>query len=96
MNGNQDIHDMEIFETFEDCISSTFAVYAVNDGKNSDYPQETPKERCLAYILNIIHGKELLIHDSFIDCFNQNKDEKHKKAIDMSKYDPSWTPAFNT
>lgn len=86
-----DIKDSEIFEAFEYTISSPYLGYSVNDGTNPDYPQHTPKERCLALVLDIIHGKELLINDSFTDFFNQNNPNR-TKPIDMSQYDPDWKP----
>lgn len=43
---------------FEECYASTYMIYAVNDGDNHRYPQNSPKERCLAYLDNLISGKE--------------------------------------
>jgi len=46
------------FNWFEDNIATTYMVYPVNDGKNANYKQQTPKERCIAYLYNILNGKE--------------------------------------
>lgn len=47
------------WEWFESAVSTTFYVYPINDGKNPDYPQSTPKERCIALMKNILSGDQL-------------------------------------
>lgn len=47
-----------IWDAFEE-VGSTYYVYPINDGTNPDYPQLTARERCIAYIENVISGKEL-------------------------------------
>lgn len=61
--------DYLIFEWFEYNIASPYQYYLVNDGKHQNYPQKTPKQRCCAYILDLINGDELLIKD-YMDLFN--------------------------
>lgn len=38
--------------------ATTFMIYPVNDGENPKYTQETPKQRCLAYLKDLRDGKE--------------------------------------
>lgn len=47
------------WDHFESVYATTYMVYPVNDGKNERYPQETPKQRCLAYLKNLQSGKEM-------------------------------------
>lgn len=42
---------------FEEIYATTYMVYPVNDGKNPNYPQETAKQRCIAYLEDLISGK---------------------------------------
>lgn len=39
-----------IWERFEAQYASTYKVYPVNDGQNPDYPQDTPRQRCIALL----------------------------------------------
>lgn len=48
---------MKLYHDFE-MIATEFMVYPINDGKNPNYPQETPKQRVLAYLKNIEAGIE--------------------------------------
>uniref|UniRef100_UPI003A9509E9 hypothetical protein n=1 Tax=Salmonella enterica TaxID=28901 RepID=UPI003A9509E9 len=54
---NDDV--MPDFDWFESRISTTFMVYAVNDGENHDYQQPTPKQRGIAYMRDLLSGKKL-------------------------------------
>lgn len=51
------------FDWFEVSVSTTYKIYPVNDGKDPDYPQATPKQRCLAYLRDLQSGKELTTLD---------------------------------
>lgn len=47
-----------LIDVFEYEIASTYAVFAVNDKRNDNYQQPTIKERCIAFMENIMNGKE--------------------------------------
>jgi len=51
-----DLGGGELFDWFEN-IANTFMVYPVNDGKNENYQQPTPKQRCVAYLKDLQSGK---------------------------------------
>ena len=44
---------------FEDNVASTYMAYPVNDGEDPRYPQKTARSRCLAYLRDILDGKEM-------------------------------------
>ena len=46
------------WDHFEYWWATTYMIYPVNDGKNPNYRQDTPKQRCLAYLRDLISGKE--------------------------------------
>ena len=52
-------------DTFENAIASSYMVYPINDGKNPHYPQETPKQRCLAYLADLQSGNKLMTPEAF-------------------------------
>lgn len=52
-----DLGGGQLFEWFEENIATTFMVYPVNDGKNENYQQPTPKQRCVAYLKDLKSGK---------------------------------------
>lgn len=43
---------------FEERWATSYMFYPVNDGTNPNYPQATPKERCITYLKNLKDGKE--------------------------------------
>lgn len=59
------------FDWFEHNIATTYMVYPVNDGKNANYKQQTAKERCIAYLYNILNDKEYTT-THIIDDFQNN------------------------
>jgi len=54
--GGGDLGGSDFWDFFEACIATTFMIYGVNDGKDSDYQQPTPKQRCIAYLRDIEQG----------------------------------------
>jgi hypothetical protein len=51
------------WEWFESVIASTYMVYPVNDKEHPKYQQETAKDRCIAYLMDIQIGNEMCIKD---------------------------------
>jgi hypothetical protein len=45
-------------DIFHECIATEYMYYAVNDGTDPRYPQTTPKQRCIAYLQDLLSGKE--------------------------------------
>ena len=43
---------------FEGAYSTSYVVYLINDGKNQNYQQKSPKLRCIQYLRDILSGKE--------------------------------------
>jgi hypothetical protein len=39
-------------------IATSYMYFPVNDGKDARYPQATPRLRCIAYLKDILEGKE--------------------------------------
>lgn len=67
--GHGDYDDvMPDFDWFESVVSTTFAVYAVNDGRNTRYQQPTPKQRCIAYMRDLLSGDALTTLPSMERC----------------------------
>lgn len=47
------------FDWFDYFVSTSYCIYPINDGQNENYLQPTPKLRCIAYMKDILSGKEL-------------------------------------
>lgn len=62
-----------IIDIFENLYASTYMIYPVNDGKNLNYKQDNPKDRCIAYLKNIMCGKEENTMQAFDRCYNEWK-----------------------
>lgn len=60
------------WELFECFVATTYTVYDVNDGKNSQYQQNTSKERCIKYIYNILTGVEKNTAESMEECYKSS------------------------
>jgi hypothetical protein len=54
---------------FEDLWSTTYRIYPINDGTNPRYPQETPKQRILAYLRALQTGDEKTTEQSMEECY---------------------------
>jgi hypothetical protein len=39
-----------------DYIATEYMYFSINDGENPKYPQATPKQRCIAYLTDIMEG----------------------------------------
>mgnify|MGYP003607769098 CR=1 FL=1 len=46
-----------LWDLFECTVATTYMVYPVNDGRDPDYPQATPRQRCLAYLHDLKAGR---------------------------------------
>ncbi len=57
MGGEDEKESNRWWRWFEDHIASTFMIYPVNDGEHPDFPQATPRQRCLAYLRAIESGE---------------------------------------
>lgn len=54
----------KMWDWFENHVGTTYYVYSINDGQNKNYPQSTPKERCINYLYNILLKVEKTTHKS--------------------------------
>lgn len=57
MVGDETKEANELWEWFEYCVATTYMIYPVNDGRDSRYPQETIRQRCLAYLSDVLDDK---------------------------------------
>lgn len=62
------------WDFFEEAWSTTFFVYEVNDGHNSDYPQPSAHQRCIQLLKNLSDGSELTTNEAI-----ERDWELHKK-----------------
>lgn len=61
------------WDIFEEMWATTYMIYPINDGKspswmNFVYDQTTPKARVVAYIKNLVEGKEKTTHQLMEQC----------------------------
>lgn len=79
-----DADGSKTWDWFESAWSTSYSVYPVNDGKNPDYPQATPKERIIAYCRALLDGSELSTHESMeFDACNGDPDEIRRSAAEF-------------
>lgn len=64
---------MTDFDWFESRISTTYVIYAINDGNSNQYRQATPKQRCIAYLRDLLTGKELTVHFAMQKWIEEHK-----------------------
>lgn len=76
------------WDWFESAWSTSYAVYPVNDGRNPDYPQATPKERIIAYCKALLDGRELSTHESleFEGCSGDPAEIRRSAAKFLAQY----------
>lgn len=72
-----------VWDAFEE-VGSSYYVYEINDGNNPRYPQETARDRCIAYLKNVESGKELWTW--------QAMEEEAKRYMDAERQTPCITP----
>ncbi len=48
---------IDLIDFFEEQIATTCMLSPVNDGKDKNYQQTTPKQRCIAYLKDLRDGK---------------------------------------
>lgn len=53
-----------LWAMFEDLYATTFVIYSINDGSIPRYPQETPRQRILAYLRALQAGDEMTTEQS--------------------------------
>lgn len=68
--GGNDEMGNRLWDFFEAAIACTAMVYPVNDGKNMDYQQPTPKQRCISYLQDILQGKQKTTDQIFEEAMN--------------------------
>jgi len=57
MGGDDEKACNEWWNWFESCVATEYMIYPVNDGHHKDYLQQTPKERVLAYLQDVLDGR---------------------------------------
>lgn len=51
-------HGGDGWDYFEEVWATTYMIYPVNDGTHPKYQQKTAKDRCLAYLHDLLTGNE--------------------------------------
>lgn len=74
---------------FEDLWSTTYRIFPINDGTNPSYPQETPKQRILAYLRALQAGDELTTEQSMETCYQLHLDAEAAKQATGSQTVPA-------
>lgn len=69
-----------LWAMFEDLYSTTYRIYPINDGSDPRYPQETPKQRILAYLRALAAGEEMTTEQSMEACYQLHLDEQAKAS----------------
>lgn len=83
------------FDWFEAHISTDYAVYAINDatgqGWTRKYHQPTPKQRCIAYMQDLLSGEELTTMPAMEKAMKEHfaKEAALAKIISTAGNDPS-------
>lgn len=70
----------DVCELFEEMYATTYMFFPVNDGQHPDYQQDTPKERCIAYLKAIQSGDEMTTYQSMDYHMEQYKNEEANKT----------------
>lgn len=72
------------FDWFEMNISTDFVIYAINDaagkGWTTKYQQPTPKQRCIAYMRDLLSGEELTTMPAMEKSMKEHKEYLAKEA----------------
>lgn len=78
---------------FEDLWSTTYRIYPINDGTNPRYPQETPRQRILAYLRALQAGDELTTEQSMEACYQLGlAEESARPTADSQPVPPVEAP----
>lgn len=67
--GANDAEGSALWDLFEDLWATTYLIYPINDGENSDYPQPTPKQRVLTFLHDLRDGRVLNTQQSMEACY---------------------------
>lgn len=73
----------ELYSSFEN-IATEYMIYPVNDGKCEMYQQSTPKQRCIAYLKDLISGKQKTtwqLMDEGMEEINKNREIINNKLL---------------
>ena len=62
--GKDEAESNHLWDWFEDAYSTTYMIYPINDGTNSNYQQSTAKHRVLVYLRNLRDGIEKTTYQS--------------------------------
>lgn len=58
----------DAIDIFENLYATTYMIFPVNDGTSDIYKQDNPRDRCIAYLENMIIGKEHTTIELFDIC----------------------------
>ena len=73
--GGDDKHGSALWNVFEEQWATTYMLYPVNDGQNPKYPQDTPKQRVLAYLRDLRDGKAMTTLDLWAEDARRYEEE---------------------
>lgn len=66
-------HCNDAIDIFENLYATTYMVFPVNDGRSEIYKQNNPRDRCIAYLQNMVNGIEKTTVDLFDEYSSQYK-----------------------
>ena len=66
-------HCNDAIDIFENLYATTYMVFPVNDGTSNIYKQNNPRDRCIAYLQNMVNGIEKTTVDLFDEYSSQLK-----------------------
>lgn len=79
--GKTDEEGSGYWDLFESMVATTYMIYPVNDGTNPKYQQPTPKQRNLAYLNDILEGRE----ETTMECMDRCMAEYNAKQLMENK-----------
>lgn len=69
-------HCNDAIDIFENLYATTYMVFPVNDGRSEIYKQNNPRDRCIAYLQNMVNG----IEKTTVDLFDEYSNQQYKKG----------------
>ncbi len=68
MGGKDQEKCNEWWNWFENSVATEYMIFPVNDGRDKDFPQLTPKLRVIAYLQEVMDGKRKTTWELMDEC----------------------------
>lgn len=83
-----------VYNKFESTIATEYMIFPVNDGYSEDYPQPTPRQRCIQYIKDLRDGIAPMLpeviarSEAYLDSISEeNEPPIDFEALDLERMD---------